>query len=183
MDTTVILTCLLIILGRVGDVSIGTLRIVFIIQGHRVLSLISGFFEVLIWVFVVSEVIQNLQQPAYAVSYALGFALGNYVGMTIEAWVALGEQVLRVFTREGPQIAAQLRSEGFRLTVFPGEGRDGPVEMLLIETSRKKMRDIMLFSREIDPKCFYIVDDVRQAISATQLPSQPRRWPIIFKRK
>lgn len=183
MDMTVMLTCLLIIVGRIADVSIGTLRTVFVIQGYRSLSLVLGFFEILIWVFIVSQVVQNLQQPAYAVSYAVGFALGNYVGMTLETWLAFGEQVVRVFTRDGHKIAAQLRSEGFRVTVFPGEGRDGPVQMLLIEIPRRKTRDIILFSREIDPKCFYIIDDVRQAVTAMMLLPQPTGWRAILKKK
>jgi uncharacterized protein YebE (UPF0316 family) len=183
MDTAVILTCLLIIVGRIADVSIGTLRTVFVIQGRRILSLVLGFFEILIWVSVVSKVVQNLQQPAYAVSYAFGFAMGNYIGMTIETWIALGEQVVRVFTREGNKIATQLRSEGFRVTAFAGEGKDGPIAMLFIHVPRRKTADITLFVQQVDPNCFYIIDDVRLGTSALTMLHQPTGWRAILKKK
>lgn len=183
MNSTVIITCLLIVAARITDVSLGTLRTVSVIQGRRGVAWILGFIEILVWIFVVSKVIQNLHQPAYAISYAFGFATGNYVGMTLEKWLAFGEQVVRVFTREGTKIAAQLRAEGFRVTSFPAEGRDGPVEMLFIEIPRKKTDDIAQFARKIDPKCFYIIDDIRIASPAQIMLHQPTGWRAVLKKK
>lgn len=183
MDSTVLVTCLLIIAARITDVSLGTLRTVNVIQGRRGVSWVLGFFEILIWIFAVSKVIGNLQQPAYAISYALGFATGNYVGMTFEKWIAFGEQVVRVFTREGPKMAAQLRSEGFRVTSFEGEGRDGMIHMLFIEIPRRKTADIIEFARQLDPKCFYVVDDVRMASLASITLHEPTGWRAILKKK
>ena len=183
MDGTVLITCVLIIGARITDVALGTLRTVYVIQGRRGVSWILGFFEILVWILAVSQVIQNLSYPAYAISYAFGFATGNYVGMTLEQWLATGRQVVRVFTREGRKIAIQLRSEGFRVTSFPGEGRDGPIDMLFIEVPRRKTSDIALFSREVDPKCFYIIEDVREASIATLMLHQPTGWRAILKKK
>ena len=183
MDTTVVVSCLLIIAARVTDVALGTLRTVFVVQGRSAASWALGFFEILIWVFAVSRVIANLDQPAYAVSYAFGYATGNYVGIVMERWLALGDQVVRVFTHKGPKIAAQLRKEGFRVTAFPATGRDGPLEMLFIEIPRKKTQDIVLFSRKTDPTCFYIIDDIRQASTATLGLHQPTGWRAVLKKK
>ena len=183
MDSFVLLMCLGIILARITDVSLGTLRTMVVVQGRRKLAWVLGFFEILIWVVVVSKVIQNLSEPAYAVAYALGFATGNVVGITLENWLAFGEQVIRVFTREGETIATQLRSEGFRVTTFAGEEGDGPVDMLFIEAPRKKISDIALFVRHIDATCSYIIDDVR-AVSHTALSlHQPTGWRAILKKK
>lgn len=183
MDSAVLMTCLLIVGARIADVTLGTLRTVYVIQGRRAMSWTLGFFEILIWIMAVSKVIENLSHPAYAISYAFGFATGNYVGMTVEKWVAFGRQVVRVFTREGQKIAAQLRSEGFRVTAFQGEGRDGPIDMLFIEIPRKKTSDITLFAREIDPKCFYIIEDVREASLSAITLHQPTGWRAILKKK
>ncbi|MGE0821843.1 MAG: DUF2179 domain-containing protein [Candidatus Binatia bacterium] len=183
METTVLVTCFLIIIARVADVTLGTLRTVYVIQGRRGVSWALGFFEILIWILAVSQVIQNLSYPAYAVSYAFGFATGNYAGMTLEKWLATGRQVVQVFTREGHKIAGQLRSEGFPVTAFQGEGRDGPIEMLFIEIPRWKTRDITLFVREIDPKCYYIIEDVRDVSHSSLLLHQPTGWRAILKKK
>ena len=183
MDSTVIITCLLIIAARIADVSLGTLRMLSVMQGRRGAAWMIGFIEILIWVSVVSKVIQNLHQPAYAISYAFGFATGNYVGMTLEKWMAFGEQVVRIFTREGTKVATELRAENLRVTSFHGEGRDGPVQLLFIEAPRKDTYHITKLARKIDPKCFYIIDDIRTASPAQMMLQQPTGWRAILKKK
>ena len=49
MDFGVLATCLLIIVARIGDVSLGTMRTILVVQGRRWISWGLGFFEVLIW--------------------------------------------------------------------------------------------------------------------------------------
>lgn len=179
----VIGTSLLIILARIGDVSLGTVRTVAVINGRRWLSWVLGFFEVLVWIVVVSQVIQTINEsPLYPIAYALGFATGNFIGITIENHVAYGEQVARIFSRRGTAIAAVLRERGFRVTEFQGRGRDGPVDMLFLETRRKTMPEAIAAVRDLDPECFYVVDDVRIA-SARYAEQQPGGWRSVLKRK
>jgi uncharacterized protein YebE (UPF0316 family) len=140
MDSSVLLTCLGIIMARTLDVSLGTLRTVFVVQGRRSLAWFVGFGEILIWVMVVSKVIQNLSEPLYLIAFALGFATGNAVGITLEHWLAFGEQVVRVFTKERPRIVAQLRSEGFRAVSFTGNDGDGPMTCCSLKFPAEKRR-------------------------------------------
>ncbi len=180
---SVLLMCVLIVLARIADVSLGTIRTIVVVQGRRTLAFVLGFFELLIWVSIVSRVILHLhEQPVYAVAYALGFALGNYVGMTIENRLALGRQVVRVITRQGPELAAALRENGLVVTQFDGYGRDGPVEELLVEVERKAVPQVIRLARGRDPKCYYMVDDVRLASSAARAGEQTG-WRTIFKKK
>lgn len=183
MDSYVLLTSLGIILARTIDVSLGTLRTVFVVQGRRGLAWGVGFCEILIWVTVVSKVIQNLSEPLYLIAFALGFATGNAVGITLERWLAFGEQVVRVITKEGPRIAAQLRSEGFRTFLFPGNDDDGSIDMLFLEVPRRKTSDITLFIREIDPDCFYTIDDVQMVSRPALLLHRPTGWRAVLKKK
>lgn len=183
MDSSVLLTCLGIIMARTLDVSLGTLRTVFVVQGRRSLAWFVGFWEILIWVTVVSKVIQSLSEPLYLIAFALGFATGNAVGITLEHWLAFGEQVVRVFTKEGPRIVAQLRSEGFRAVSFPGNADDGPIDMLFLEVPRRKTSDITLFIREIDPDCFYTIDDVQMVSRPALLLHRPTGWRAVMKKK
>ncbi len=181
---TVILTCLLIIVARIADVSIGTIRTINVVQGRRTLAVCLGFFEVLIWVVVVSRVIQDInEQPIYPLAYALGFALGNYIGMTIESRIALGRQVVRIFTRQGAAVAGPLREAGYRVTQFDGCGRDGPVQQLFIEIVRKQAGNVIQQARALDPRCYYMVDDVRYASSADLEIGEPTGWRAVLKKK
>jgi uncharacterized protein YebE (UPF0316 family) len=180
---TVVLTCLVIIVARIADVSLGTIRTIFVVQGRRKLAFILGFFEILIWVTIVSSVIRQIhEQPVYAVAYAFGFALGNFVGVTIERRLALGRQVVRIITREGYALAHAFRETGLRVTQFDGMGRDGPVHEVFIEAGRHATNKIIAQAREVDPKCYFMVDDVRRASSETQI-GEPAGWQAILKRK
>lgn len=162
ITSEVVLGCLLIVAARVADVSLGTIRTVAVINGRRFVSWMLGFFEVLIWILVVSRVIQTIHEhPLYPIAYALGFATGNFVGITIENRLAFGERVVRVFTRRGHELAGSLRERGFGVTEFDGRGRDGPVSILFVVAKRKEVGSITRSARELDPECFYVVDDIR----------------------
>lgn len=175
--------CLLIFVARIVDVSLGTIRTICVVNGRRHVALLLGFFEILVWIFAVSKVIQNLEHPALAVAYALGFATGNYVGITIEKRLAFGEQVVRVFTRKGLELAEYLRGLGFRVTQFSGAGRDGPVDLLFIEISRRMAAQAAEMARRFDTECFIVVDDVRFASAAMTSGYQPTDWRAIIKKK
>ncbi|NLI23307.1 MAG: hypothetical protein GX419_01195, partial [Bacteroidales bacterium] len=70
----------LIFLARICDVSIGTLRIIFVAKGNKLVAPFLGFFEVLIWILAITRIIQNLDNPFCYLGYAAGFATGNYIG-------------------------------------------------------------------------------------------------------
>lgn len=183
MNGIVLLTCLGIALARILDVSLGTLRTVFVIQGRRYLAWALGFFEILIWLIVASKVFQNLTEPWYAVAFALGYASGNALGITFEKWLAFGDQVIRIYTHEGEVLAAQLRTMGFQVAAFHGDNNSGPIDMLFIEAPRRKTAKITASARACDPDCFYIIDDVREVSQEMAALYQPTGWRAIVKKK
>ncbi|MGA1058693.1 MAG: DUF2179 domain-containing protein [Phycisphaerales bacterium] len=164
MTIEVLLISLGIVGARILDVTLGTLRTVAVIHGRRGAAFLLGFVEVLIWVLVVSGVISTVKEnPWYAIAYALGFATGNYLGITLEGRFAFGKQVVRVFTRHGAEIASTLRAEKVPVTEFDGRGKDGPISMLFIELGRRDASRMLAKIRELDPHCYYVVDDIRLA--------------------
>ncbi|TVQ97744.1 MAG: DUF2179 domain-containing protein [Deltaproteobacteria bacterium] len=175
MPPEVLTTAVLIFLARIADVSFGTLRMVSVVRGRRLAAFGFGFVEVLIWVVAVSAVIQNLSEPLYAVVYALGFATGGVVGIMIEDRIAMGEQVVRVFSRKGRDIAEFLREEGYRVTVFEGEGLRGAVQLLYIKVPRRSVREAIRIARHQDRECFYVVEDVRATSTVAQSRSPVQR--------
>lgn len=183
MTNETILVCILIVFARIADVSLGTLRTISVVNGRAKLAFGIGFFEILIWVFAVSRVIQNLTNPAYAVSYALGFALGNLTGIMLERRIAFGEQVVRIFSSRGPEVAASLRHAGFYLTEFQGSGRDGFVTLLFIQTPRRDVSRILHCAAVVDPKCFYVVDDIRMAARPSAERYSATDWRAVVKKK
>ena len=175
----------LIFLIRIIDVSLGTLRIIFINRNLRFYATVIGFFEVLIWLMAVRQVFQQLDNPLYFVTYAAGFAAGNYVGILIENKLSIGRVVIRIITRRNAEeLVSFLRSSGYGLTTADGEGATGPVKIIFIIIERKDIHTIVEKIREFNPNAFYSVEDVRfvsSAVTPNRLPA-PRRWTHFHSR-
>jgi len=177
---------LLIFAARVADVSIGTIRTIVTVQGRSVVAFILGIFELLIWIAVVSTVIHQIKdQPILALFYAFGYATGNVVGIAAERRLALGIVVLRVITRRaGKALADRIRGWGQPVTIFRGEGRNGPVDELYIACRRKSLNHILRMVREEDPEAFYVTEmarDVRKTIGPPLF--SPTGWRAVLKKK
>lgn len=183
MEAEKLLIALLIVAARIGDVSLGTMRTICVVQGRAITAWVLGFFEILIWLFAVSSVLTNLDDPIYVAAYALGYASGTYVGIKIENWFAFGVQVVRVFTRLGEDVTAKLRGGGFNVTSFDGQGRDGAVNLLFIETRRKQTPRLLKAAADADPACFYMVDDIRLAAQPAPVKPLVTGWRSVIKRK
>ncbi len=164
-DAEKIALAILVFVARVCDVSLGTFRHAMIVRGKKLPAFLLAFAESLIWVYAVSRVIAMVTDPLTALAFASGFATGTYVGISIEGLFKIGEQVVRIFSGRGETLAAALRDEGFRVTLFEGSGRDGKVELLFVQTKRRYARRLSALARELDPCCFLVVDDVRDASS------------------
>ncbi|HEX8875839.1 MAG TPA: DUF5698 domain-containing protein [Phycisphaerales bacterium] len=178
MTWDIILGCVIIILARIGDVSLGTMRTVAVVSGHGGVAWLLGLLEMTIWVFVVSAVIAHIRaEPAYGIAFAFGAATGNYIGVALQGWLPFGSQVVRVFTRDGAAMFERLHQEGFGVTKFQGEGRDGAVAMLFVQVGRARTRHVLRAARDVDPRCYYTIDDIRIASSASTASSSTRTGP------
>lgn len=156
---------LLIFSLRVVDVSLGTVRTLTVVSGRIRLSVVLGFFEVLIWVVAISQVLAVAgRHPLLLLAYAGGFATGNAVGIWIERRLAMGRRVLRIISPNcGAEIAARLRHQGQAVTTFEGEGRDGPRTLLYLLAERKLVPSIVALAKELDPELFYVVEPVSES--------------------
>ncbi len=171
---------LLIFAARVIDVSIGTLRIIYLSRGRQYLAPLLGFLEILIWLLAVRQIFINLHNPVYYLAYAFGFAVGNYVGIIIENKLALGMQVVRIITRlDATNLIEALRQKGFGLTVVDGMGGSGPVKIIFTLIRRKDLSQISQQIRHYNPKAFYSVEDVRMA-EAGIFPKKRNRYSDFF---
>lgn len=176
--------CLFIIVGRICDVTLGTMRTIAVVRGRKHLAVVLGFMEVFIWIFVVASVVQGLgQNILLGLSYAAGFAIGNYVGVSVDEWLAFGEQAMIIISRQGQVMAGQLRKAGWRLTEILGQGRDGPTDLLLVIVPRKRAAELQQEIERLDPECFYTVDDVRIASSLAARTRRGQGWAMLLMRK
>ena len=155
---------IIIFIARMGDVSLGTLRNVFISKGFRNIVPIIGFFEVLIWLIYIRQVMRHLDNPLCYIGFAGGFAAGTYVGLFIERKLALGMQVLRIITHQNWQVLVNaLQAQKVGITIMDGHGAKGPVKIIFTIIKRKDIDLVRDIIREFNPNAFYSIEDIRVA--------------------
>jgi len=153
---------LLIFLSRIVDVTLDTLRIVFISRGNKVIAPILGFFEILIWLVAITRIMENLDNITTYFAYAAGFAVGNYVGLRVEERLAMGMQIIRIITgRDSSELIESLRARGFGVTAVDAEGKNGPVHVIFLITKRQVAKEVISIVNNYNPKAFYSIEDVR----------------------
>lgn len=177
----------LIFTARICDVSIGTLRIIFVSKGKKSIAPFLGFFEVLIWIIAISKIMQNLDNYINYVAYAAGFATGNYVGMILEERLAMGIQMIRVFTSDkGPELVQMLNRSGFGATSVEAHGAKEKVHLIYTIVRRTELNDVLDVINRFNPKAFYTIEDIltanegifpkKESSSAFPLSNILRQW-------
>ncbi len=152
----------MIFFARICDVSIGTMRIMFVARGQKKIAPVLGFFEVLIWITVLGTIMKNLDNPLSYIAYAGGFATGNYIGIKIEERIAFGKVLLRIITRKSAQGLIKILSDNhFGVTHIPAEGSRGPVSVIYSVVERKNVAKVIAIIKEFNPKAFYSIEDVK----------------------
>lgn len=161
---TFVVLPILIVCARIIDVSMGTVRLIFISKGMKKLSTIIGFFEVLIWIIAISKLINNLNHPILYFAYALGFATGTYVGMIIEEKLSFGKVMIRIIVQKDVKklIDAFSKTE-YPITFINAEGKKGKVKMIFSIIERRDLPKIKKIIEEINPSAFYSIEDIKYA--------------------
>ena len=153
---------LFIFLARIIDVSMGTVRVIFISKGFKKYATIIGFFEVLIWLAAINQIMSNLTNYFYYFAYAGGFAMGTLVGMAIEEKISFGKVTLRVITRkDASELLEELRMNKYTVTSLGADGKDGKEKLILTIINRKDIKKITKIIKKHNPKAFYSIEDVR----------------------
>lgn len=172
----VLLTVLGIVALRLIDVSIGALRIQYLVRGQRLIAGTLGFFESLTWVVAAGIVLSNLDQWYKVAAYAGGYGLGTALGGTLDAWIASGQVFLRVMApSDSPPVAEQLRQLGFGVTVLNGEGRQGDVRLTLLAIPRRRQPEALRVIQQLNPKAFVTIESVSAAPAATMKANRIRK--------
>ncbi|MEA3422498.1 MAG: DUF5698 domain-containing protein [Bacillota bacterium] len=111
---------LVVFFAKIIEVSLMTIRVVLITRGERLIGAIIGFFEVVIWIIIMGNVLSDISSdPLKLVAYAGGFAAGNYVGSWIEEKLGIGMAEVQaiVLKEHGKGLAEVIREQNFAVTV------------------------------------------------------------------
>ncbi|CAN5574783.1 DUF2179 domain-containing protein [soil metagenome] len=152
----------LIFLARMSDVTLATLRNILLSKSVKYVVPILGFFEVLIWLLAISQIMKNLQNPVCFLAYAFGYSMGILVGIKIEERLALGLQVMRIITsNDHDELISSLVQKNYGVTVIDGQGSKGPVKIILTVVKRKDILIVRNLIHQKNPAAFYSIEDIR----------------------
>ena len=165
----------LIFIARLVDVSLGTIRIIFISRGVKYLAPLIGFIEINIWLLAIGQIIQNLGNIACYFAYAGGFAIGNLLGILIEEKLSIGLAMVRIITKhDSTELIKYLKSMEYGVTTVDAEGVKGPVKIIFTVVKRADLQNILENIEGIHPHAFYSVEDVR-SVGEAMFPASRRR--------
>ena len=166
----------LIFCARVTDVSLGTCRAIIVVRGHRILAAGIGFFESIIWLLAVSAVIKHIDAWYLALAYGAGFATGNYVGIWLEARLAIGSELVRAIVFEANyRLADALRDNGYQAVQLSGSAGAGrPAEVILVVEKRRRIPELLAAIRRDAPGAVYTISDVKSVYEGPSRNLQQR---------
>jgi uncharacterized protein YebE (UPF0316 family) len=179
-----VLLPVMVFFARVADVTLGTMRIIFISRGKRNVAPLLGFVEVFIWITVVSQIVSNAQNILAYLAYAAGFATGSYLGMYIEHRLAIGmQQVMAILHEDTEDLTQSLHEAGYGVTCVDGLGANGPVKLIYTIVFRKNLDAVLGIIHKTHPQAFLAIEDLRstqQGIFPLTVTTQQR---VMLRRK
>lgn len=153
---------LMIFLARISDQTIGTLRLIFLSKGQKFLAPFLGFFEVIIWLIAVSQIMKHLDNVLAYIAYGGGFAMGNYIGMVIEERLSIGNVLIRIIPKKDTsELIAYLRESNYGVTSVNAEGSKGKVDIVFTIIKRKDIENVVAIINKFNPNAFYTIEDVK----------------------
>lgn len=146
----------IIFVAQVIYVSIMTLRWIILMRGNRNLAAAISFFEVLIYVYALGIVVNDLSNPYKLAVYALGYAVGSMVGVRVEERLAYGFSVIQLVTRPDSELPVILREKGFGVTTWAGRGKETERLVAIILCKRKHVPKLEKIVQDVDPAAFLL---------------------------
>ncbi len=169
---TLVAVPLLILIARVIDVTMGTVRLIFVSKGEKLLSAAIGFFEVLVWLLAITRIMDNLTNVYAYLAYASGFSIGTYLGIIIENKMLVGKVMVRFTTdKDSKAIIEELRNKRYTFTCVGVDGPNGEVKSLHVIINKKDLKKLINYITKYDEKAFYTVEDVKIVTERNNYPS------------
>jgi uncharacterized protein YebE (UPF0316 family) len=163
---------MLIFLARVLDVTLATVKLMFVVNNARKFAAILGFFEALITILALSRIMADASNIASYVMYAAGFASGTYLGMRIEERLAYGNVLIRIISKQIPaSLLDYLLKNDYRYSLVDANDSSGNTQVMFTICKRSKLRKFLENLQVIAPHAVYTIEGVK-AVSEDLLPVQ-----------
>ncbi|NCB48505.1 MAG: DUF2179 domain-containing protein [Clostridia bacterium] len=163
--------CIIVVLGRIVDMGLATIRTVFVVKGKSGLAATLGFVEAFFWFVVVKAALDfNISlSPVVgtfliATVYSLGFALGTYLGgLFSKRFIKVNVKVQIVLSNKNDEVVEELQNNGFGATILTAKGAKEKHEtyLIFVETDSKNLAKLKQIIDKKDPRAFISVNESR----------------------
>lgn len=158
----VVQAALFIFVLRVIGVALSTVRVLVMMRGQKLLSMVMGFFEVLVYVIAIGQVVNNLENVWNILGYCLGFSAGTLIGMWLDERFIRGFASVRIVSRyKAQRLGESIREAGYGATVAWGSGQRGSVGIVTATVLRQEVPAVCRVADEVDPEAFVTVEEAR----------------------
>ena len=173
----------LILVARVGETCLKTVRQVYVAKGFKRLAAGIGTGEVAIWLLSTGLVITHFANILCIVAYIAGYALGTMLGIDLENYLKIGHVIVRIITKTSPEpMMMELREKGFGITRLDGTGSLGSaVSVLLVLVPRSELEQLVTILNKTYPDAIFTIEDIRTVkenipIFYRERPHSVLRW-------
>ncbi len=150
---------LFVFVMRVIDMSLDTLRVLFVMRGRKLIAGLIGAIQATVFILAVSAVLSSPLNAWTIAGYGAGFAAGVMLGMFVEERLAIGYTMLRVYSPNcGEEIAAALRESGHAVTEILARGKEGDITVVNCIVQRRNVAAVRAIVDRVDAKAFITVD-------------------------
>jgi uncharacterized protein YebE (UPF0316 family) len=172
---TWIILPLLIFIAQICNVSLETIRVIYVSKGIKYLAPVIAFFEIVIWLLAIEAILTDISNIAMFLGFAFGFALGTYVGMVIDEKLSVGRVIVRIVTpgKSNEEIISFLEQENYGVTSLDAQGSRGDVKMIISLVNRAEIPRIVEHLKTTNPDAFFSIEDVRYVNQGVFRPWRP----------
>ena len=157
-----ILAGLFVFFMRLTDMSLDTLRLLFMMRGRKLTAAVIGATQAAVFILAVSAVLSGPLNPFTVVGYALGFGSGVILGMFVEERLAIGYTILRIYSPSlGHAIAEALRAAGHAATEIEARGKEGQITVVNCVISRRDISRVRALIDGVDATAFITMDQAQ----------------------
>ena len=157
---TTILLCLKIFFARILDVSISTVRTVYVLKGKTLIVAILAFLEITIWFLVAREALNVKNMSIWIIlSYSGGYTTGTILGTNITKKFVKGNLRLEVISSKISVDDLQtIKDDGFGVSSI---NMNESKIMLIIQINKKRLEECKSLIYSLDKDAFITVNETK----------------------
>lgn len=154
-----LILCFKIFLSRILDVSLSSVRTMFVVKCNKIMASLIAFVEIFIWFYAAKEaLVSNSTSLCIIVSYALGYATGTFIGTLINEKFISGIYSLKVSLKGvNEKMIKKLNSICLDVVSLKGEGKN----ILFLEVDKKNYKELVNNIYIIDRSASIVINDAK----------------------